>query len=119
MAQTAFSIRMDEVLKRDFGQFCENIGMTMSTAFVAFAKAALRNRRIPFAIADYRDDGIREREESRQAALLAFDSLRAEAQKRIKGESEPTPEEIDAAISLMRERRQGGKSHNLPCSVSR
>ena len=47
MAQTAFSIRMDEDLKRDFSQFCENIGMTMSTAFVVFAKAALRDRRIP------------------------------------------------------------------------
>ena len=42
MAQTAFSIRMDDALKRDFSQFCENIGMTMSTAFVVFAKAALR-----------------------------------------------------------------------------
>ena len=53
MAQTAFSIRMDEGLKRDFSQFCENIGMTMSTAFVVFAKAALRSRKIPFEIYDY------------------------------------------------------------------
>lgn len=118
MAQTAFSIRMDDVLKRDFSQFCENIGMTMSTAFVVFAKAALRNRRIPFAIADYRDDSI-QREQSRQSALLAFDSLRAEAQRRLGIEAEPTSDEIDAAISLMRERRQGSKSHHLPCAVSR
>ena len=41
MAQTAFSIRMDEGLKQEFSQFCENIGMTMSTAFVVFAKAAI------------------------------------------------------------------------------
>lgn len=118
MAQAAFSIRMDEVLKRDFSQFCENIGMTMSTAFVVFAKTALRNRRIPFAIADYRDDGLLEREQSRQAAVLAFDDMRAEAQKRLRDESEPTPEEIDAAISLMRERRRNREVSKRTCAAS-
>ena len=50
MAQVALSIRMDEDLKREFGQFCSDIGMSMSTAFVVFAKACLRERRIPFKI---------------------------------------------------------------------
>ena len=50
MAQVAFSIRMDEDLKRDFSQFCSDIGMSMSTAFVVFAKACLREGRIPFKI---------------------------------------------------------------------
>ena len=53
MSQTAFSIRMDENLKRDFSQFCENVGMNMTTAFVVFAKAAVRERRFPFEIAEY------------------------------------------------------------------
>ena len=84
MAQTAFSIRMDEGLKRDFSQFCENIGMTMSTAFVVFAKAALRNRRIPFEIYDYRQDAedakSMEIERIRQSAREAFDGMRAQVQ---------------------------------------
>ena len=50
MAQTAFSIRMDEDLKRDFSEFCNDIGMSMTTAFVVFAKACLREGRIPFEI---------------------------------------------------------------------
>ena len=50
MAQVAFCIRMDEDLKRDFSQFCSDIGMSMSTAFVVFAKACLREGRIPFKI---------------------------------------------------------------------
>ena len=83
MAQTAFSIRMDEGLKRDFSQFCENIGMTMSTAFVVFAKAALRSRRIPFEIYDYPVSAspMKKRVTSEEA-LKAFESIRAEVQSR-------------------------------------
>ena len=33
MAQTTFTIRMDEDVKRDFNALCENIGLTMTTAF--------------------------------------------------------------------------------------
>ncbi|MBQ3427360.1 MAG: type II toxin-antitoxin system RelB/DinJ family antitoxin [Clostridia bacterium] len=50
MAQTNVSIRMDEDLKRQFDNFCSDIGMSMTTAFVVFAKKAVRERRIPFEI---------------------------------------------------------------------
>ena len=60
MAQVAFSIRMDEDLKKDFSEFCDDVGMSMSTAFVIFAKACLREGRIPFEIGTSRRkfDGI-------------------------------------------------------------
>ena len=48
MAQINVNIRMDENLKRDFERFCDDIGLTMTCAFTAFAKAALRKNRIPF-----------------------------------------------------------------------
>jgi len=51
MIRSTFSIRMDEGLKREFNQFCDNVGMSMSTAFVVFAKTAVRERRFPFEIA--------------------------------------------------------------------
>ncbi len=38
MAQTNVNIRMDEQLKKDFDKFCEDIGMTMTTAICVFAK---------------------------------------------------------------------------------
>lgn len=48
MAQTTFTIRMDEDVKREFNTLCENIGLTMTTAFCVFAKKAVSEQRIPF-----------------------------------------------------------------------
>lgn len=50
MAQTSVSIRMDEDLKRQFEQFCSDIGMSMTTAFCVFAKMAVRKQKIPFEL---------------------------------------------------------------------
>jgi addiction module RelB/DinJ family antitoxin len=50
MAQTTFSIRMDENLKRQFDMLCTDFGMNMTTAFTIFAKAVVREREIPFRI---------------------------------------------------------------------
>ncbi len=50
MAQTNVNIRMDEELKRQFDEFCSNIGMTMTTAFCVFAKKAVAEQKIPFEI---------------------------------------------------------------------
>lgn len=50
MAQTNVSIRMDEELKKQFEDFCAEIGMSMTTAFCVFAKTAVRRREIPFMI---------------------------------------------------------------------
>ncbi len=50
MAQTNINIKMDKDLKEQFEEFCSNMGMTMTTAFCAFAKAVVRERRIPFMI---------------------------------------------------------------------
>jgi len=50
MAQTTFSIRMDENLKKQFDALCSDFGMNMSTAFTIFAKTVVRKREIPFKI---------------------------------------------------------------------
>lgn len=50
MAQTSVSIRMDENLKKQFDYLCEEFGMNTTTAFTIFAKAVVRERRIPFDI---------------------------------------------------------------------
>jgi addiction module antitoxin, relB/dinJ family len=56
MAQASVSIRMDADLKRQFDEFCSEIGMTMTTAFCVFAKTAVREQRIPFEISAERSD---------------------------------------------------------------
>lgn len=48
MAQATFSIRMDETLKRQFDALCADFGMNATTAFNIFARAVVRERKIPF-----------------------------------------------------------------------
>jgi DNA-damage-inducible protein J len=50
MAQTNINIRMDEGLKQDFDQLCNELGLNMTTAFNVFARTVVRKRGIPFEI---------------------------------------------------------------------
>ena len=50
MNQSAFSVRMDSQLKNEFSLICEDFGMPVSTAITLFAKAVVREHRIPFEI---------------------------------------------------------------------
>ncbi len=50
MAQTTMSIRMDENLKKQFEMLCNDFGMNATTAMTVFAKAVVREKKIPFEI---------------------------------------------------------------------
>ena len=50
MAQATFSVRMDDNLKKEFDRLCSDFGMSMSTAINVFARAVVRERKIPFEI---------------------------------------------------------------------
>ncbi|MCL1852361.1 MAG: type II toxin-antitoxin system RelB/DinJ family antitoxin [Peptococcaceae bacterium] len=50
MGQTTLSIRMDEEIKRRFDAFCADVGMNATVAVNMFARAVLREKRIPFEI---------------------------------------------------------------------
>lgn len=50
MAQQTFSIRMDEKLKKEFDSLVEEMGMNATTAFNIFARAVVREKKIPFEI---------------------------------------------------------------------
>ena len=47
MATTSVSFRIDSDLKKQFEEFCDDVGLTMTTAFTVFVKRALREYRIP------------------------------------------------------------------------
>ena len=47
MAQTLVNIRMDEELKKNMEQTCQELGMNMTTAITIFAKKMTREKRIP------------------------------------------------------------------------
>ena len=44
------NFRMDAELKRNMEEICEEIGISLSTAFTIYAKAMIRERRIPFEL---------------------------------------------------------------------
>lgn len=51
MAQTVnVNFRMDAELKKNMEQVCEDMGLSMTTAFTIFAKKVSREYRIPFEI---------------------------------------------------------------------
>ncbi|HIW75590.1 MULTISPECIES: type II toxin-antitoxin system RelB/DinJ family antitoxin [Gordonibacter] len=56
MAQTTLSVRMDEEVKRGLEAFCADVGMNTSVAINMFAKAVLRERRLPFEVVSYNLD---------------------------------------------------------------
>ena len=55
MSQITFSVRMDAEVKRQFDDFCANVGMNTTTAFNMFVRAVLRKKRLPFAVATESD----------------------------------------------------------------
>ena len=74
MSQATFSIRMDENLKRQFDELCNEFGMTATTAFNVFARAVVREKKIPFEI-KASDDSLLEE------AKNAFYALRETAKE--------------------------------------
>lgn len=93
MSQATFSVRMDETLKQQFDKLCNEFGMNASTAINVFARAVVREKRIPFEIASARDD-------TREQALQAFSLLRDQA--KANGLGEMTEEDIEREIHAAR-----------------
>ena len=50
MGQTAFTVRMDADTKKKFDELCKDFGISVNTAFNMFARAVIRQERIPFDV---------------------------------------------------------------------
>ena len=94
MGQSTISIRVDENLKRNFDELCNEIGLSNSAAVTIFMKAAVREKRIPFELRMETEDEIRAR------SLAAFHKLRAIAAEN--GTAGMSLEEINEEIRLAR-----------------
>ena len=90
MAQATFSVRMDERLKIEFESLCNNFGMNMNTAINVFARAVIREKKIPFEISA--QDNY-----SETNAMHVFNSMRKQASDN--GVSDLSMKEIDKEIS--------------------
>ena len=72
MAMSTFSVRMDEQLKSDLDKLCEQFGMNTSVAINIFARAVVRERRIPFEITANQE----------KPGVQAFNALRMQAKNK-------------------------------------
>ncbi|MCI1480245.1 MAG: type II toxin-antitoxin system RelB/DinJ family antitoxin [Eggerthellaceae bacterium] len=51
MTQTAtLNVRMDAETKREFTQFCDELGLSASSLMNVFAKTVVRNQAVPFPL---------------------------------------------------------------------
>lgn len=50
MGQTIVSVKTDEKIKKDFNSFCDELGLSMSTAINLFMKTVIREQKIPFEL---------------------------------------------------------------------
>ena len=90
---------LDEALKKQFDALCADFGMNATTAFNIFARAVVRERRIPFEIASPKP------EVTRESGLQAFLALREEAKQA--GIQDMTLDEMNEEIRLARQEREG------------
>lgn len=93
MAQATFSVRMDEALKTEFETYCNYFGMNMTTAINIFARAVVKEKKIPFDISAPELF-------SKESANAIFDRIRLESKNN--GVSDLSMEEIDEEISKTR-----------------
>lgn len=97
MGQTAFTVRMDADVKKRFDDLCKDFGMSANTAFNMFARAVIRQERIPFDV-----------ESEKQARLQrAWEAIeRSGREALVNGTANMSMEEIDEEIRLYREERR-------------
>lgn len=74
MAQVNINIRVDEDLKNSFNKLCDDLGLTMTTAFTSFMKMSLQENAIPFKL---------ERKKSLTSTLDNFETYSKEESKEI------------------------------------
>lgn len=97
MAQATLSMRVDDTLKKNFDNICNDFGLTSTAAITVFMKAVVRERRIPFEIK------ASTKEQINKDAWAAFLEMRAAAAEA--GLQDMTLDEINAEIQEVRNGR--------------
>ena len=95
-AQIAFSIRLDSNIKKEFDEICQEIGMSSSTAFNIFARAVVKEKKIPFELSVNQENELTK---SQLKARKIFWDLRKKAAD---NNADLTIDDINAEISLAR-----------------
>lgn len=91
---TTFTLRMEDKLKSELDEFCEKMGMNLTTFFMMYVKKTLRDQKIPFEL------GLNN---SCDNGMTAFNKLREQA--RNNGLQDWTLDDINAEIAAARQAR--------------
>ena len=97
MAQTSMTLRVDNSLKKNFDNLCEEFGFTTTAAITVFMKTVVRERKIPFEIKAASKDEINAKG---LEAILKMGKQAEEA-----GIQDMSLEEINAIIKEVRDAR--------------
>lgn len=98
MQEGNISIRVDKTLKERFCDLCSALGLSTTSAFTLFMKAALREKKIPFEIA------VDENQEWREMAAKNFEDMRQSVEDA--GMQDLSLDEINAEIKAARKERR-------------
>jgi DNA-damage-inducible protein J len=97
MASVNITVRVDEEVKKEFDEFCDNVGMNMTTAFNMFIKATLRTRELPFVVADFESQRRKQAKKELKEVIEV-----CQRQSVINGTDKITMDEINAEIAACR-----------------
>ena len=97
MGQTAFTVRMDSEVKKQFDALCKDFGMSANTAFNIFARTVIKQERIPFDVES-------ERQAKLEKVWATIEGIREKSARN--GVGDMTMDEIDEEIRLAREERR-------------
>lgn len=56
MESLTLNVRVDAKDKKNFEEFCNDVGMNISTAVNMFIKTVIREQRLPFEVRSYKPD---------------------------------------------------------------
>ena len=98
MALATFSVRMDENLKKQFDIICSEFGMNATTAVNVFARAVVRERKIPFEIQATSTDTLK------ALGMQTFLALREQAKEN--GVQDLSIDEINEEIKKARSKEK-------------
>ncbi len=100
LATVNLTVRVDEVIKKDFDTFCENVGLNATAAVNMFIKTVVRTRALPFTVTDINPKD----QVARTEMLRAVRAMQEESARN--GNSEMTLDEINAEIAAARQARR-------------
>ena len=102
MPTVNLTVRVDEVTKREFDVFCENVGLNATSAVNMFIKTVVRTRKLPFVVTD-------DTTEEQSGQLLMAEMKKAIRSMRelsvANGNSEMSLDEINAEIAESRKEK--------------